>query len=178
MYRKAINGVLVRDANIRGPRMVNGQPTRDRDGRVLYADTILANGNVVNNNQRATSRRSTVALNGGRDRGHEPVEDYNYTISSQLNRRFSDRFEGRCRLHVPAVQGRAEPDVGPCHLELAQRPAAGRCARDLRTTTSVFERPHRVLAYGTYTLPWRLTDVTLYYEGTSGRRSCTSRTAT
>src|SRR5690606_36099051 len=26
----------------------------------------------------------------------------------------------------------------------------------------------RVLAYGTYTLPWGLTDITLYYEGTSG----------
>jgi hypothetical protein len=40
---------------------------------------------------------------------------------------------------------------------------------DLTPTTSNFSRPHRILAYGTYTLPWgRLTDVTLYYEGSSG----------
>jgi len=38
---------------------------------------------------------------------------------------------------------------------------------DLEATTSVFSRPHRFLAYGTYSLPSR-TDITLYYEGTSG----------
>src|SRR5690606_34247224 len=35
-------------------------------------------------------------------------------------------------------------------------------------TTSYFERPHRIIAYGTYTLPWKLTDISLYYEGISG----------
>ncbi|MDP3953035.1 hypothetical protein [Microbacterium sp.] len=39
---------------------------------------------------------------------------------------------------------------------------------NLEATTSIFERPHRLVAYGTYTLPWGLTDVTLYYERTSG----------
>src|SRR5205807_2112103 len=48
LYRKAINGVLIRDANIKGPRMVGGQPYTDRDGRVLYADTISAAGVVTN----------------------------------------------------------------------------------------------------------------------------------
>jgi len=41
---------------------------------------------------------------------------------------------------------------------------------DLVTTTSVFSRPHRLVAYGTYSLPWAgtTTDITLYYERTSG----------
>src|SRR5439155_5670162 len=43
---------------------------------------------------------------------------------------------------------------------------------DDQLTTSVFERRHRVLAYGTYTMPWarrRLpTEVNFYFERTSG----------
>ncbi|HEY0303978.1 MAG TPA: TonB-dependent receptor, partial [Longimicrobiales bacterium] len=52
LYRKAINGVLVRDLNLRGPRMVGGVAYTDVNGRVLYADTISATGSVTNNNQR------------------------------------------------------------------------------------------------------------------------------
>src|SRR4029434_683217 len=52
LYRKSINGILVRDLNVRGPQLVGAQPYRDRNGRVLYADTISATGGVTNNNQR------------------------------------------------------------------------------------------------------------------------------
>jgi len=51
LYRKAINGVLIRDLNIKGPRLVGGQPYTDRDGRVLYADTISPTGAVTDTNQ-------------------------------------------------------------------------------------------------------------------------------
>src|SRR5205814_2071194 len=51
MYRKAINGVLIRNLNIKGPRQVAGQPYTDRDGRVLYADTISASGAVTDTAQ-------------------------------------------------------------------------------------------------------------------------------
>src|SRR5207245_10225248 len=41
---------------------------------------------------------------------------------------------------------------------------------DLQTANSVFSRPGRFLAYGTYSLPWKVvsTDLTVYYERTSG----------
>ena len=37
---------------LRGPRIVGGEVYTDRNGRVLYADTITATGSVNNNNQR------------------------------------------------------------------------------------------------------------------------------
>ena len=43
MYRKAINGLAVVDRNLRGPRMVGGQISRDPNGRVYYADSITTN---------------------------------------------------------------------------------------------------------------------------------------
>src|SRR2546426_986650 len=92
LYRKAINGVLIRDANIKGPRMVGGQPYTDRDGRVLYADTMV-----------------------------------NITTPS---------------------------------------PAVAVTNTNQRWITT----PRRLVAYGTYSLPWAgtTTDITLYYERTSG----------
>lgn len=163
MYRKAINGVLVRDLNLKGPRMVNGQPYRDRDGRVLYADTILANGNVQNANQRYLS-----SLNEGIIDVTNQSEDYNYSISAQLNRRFSESFEatiGYTYLQSKDVQSLTSDRAISNWRNGRQLSTAH---EDLTATSSYFERPHRIIAYGTYTLPWKLTDISLYYEGISG----------
>jgi hypothetical protein len=168
MYRKAINGVLVRDANIRGPRIVNGQVYRDRDGRVLYADTILANGNVVNTNQRYITSVNNVNFTEGVIEVTNQSKDYNYTISSQLNRRFSDRFEGTLSYTYQQSKDVQSLTSDRAISNWRNGRQLADAHDDLRTFSSVFERPHRILAYGTYTLPWRLTDVTLYYEGTSG----------
>jgi hypothetical protein len=168
LYRQALNGVLVRDLNIRGPRMVGGQPYTDRHGRVLYADTILANGNITNNNQRyVTSVRGVNFAEGVIDVTNQSA-DYNYSISSQLNRRFSNRFEGT--LSYTFQQSK---DVQSLTSDRAiSNWRNGRQLADaheqMTTASSVFERPHRVLAYGTYTAPWRTTDITAYYEGVSG----------
>jgi hypothetical protein len=35
-------------------------------------------------------------------------------------------------------------------------------------TTSYFERPHRVIVYGSYTAPWKSTQISAFYEGMSG----------
>src|SRR2546422_7153138 len=51
-----------------------------------------------------------------------------------------------------------------------KRPGRENTEVDLQTSTSVFSRPGRFIAYGTYTMPWRSvsTDITLYYERSSG----------
>jgi hypothetical protein len=170
LYRRAINGVLVRDLNIRGPRMVGGRPYTDLHGRVLYADTFAASHAVTNTNQRyITSLRGTGFGEGIIDVTNQS-EDYHYSISTQLNRRFSDRFEA-----TVAYTHMQSKDVQSLTSDRAisnwrfARAVAG-AHEDLVATTSAFSRPHRVLIYGTYTMPWRRfpTDVTLYYEGTSG----------
>jgi hypothetical protein len=167
MYRKAINGVLVRDANFRGPRLVGGQPYTDRDGRVLYADTIIGT-TVTNNNQRWLNTLRGVTFSEGMIQVTNQSEDYNYTISTQLHRRFSDRLAATFAytyLQSKDVQSLTS-DRAISNWRFGRQLSTSH--DDLTATTSNFERPHRIVAYGTYTLPWRITDVTLYYEGVSG----------
>ena len=168
LYRKAINGVLVRDRNLRGPRMVGGAYYTDVNGRVLYADTISATHAVTTNNQRYVTTLRGVGFTEGVIDVTNQSEDYNYSISTQLNRRFSDRFEATL-----AYTFMESKDVQSLTSDRAisnfrnGRQLSG-AHEDLEVTTSVFSRPHRVLAYGTYTLPWKITDLTVYYEGSSG----------
>ncbi|HEY3279200.1 MAG TPA: TonB-dependent receptor [Gemmatimonadales bacterium] len=170
LYRKAINGVLVRDANLKGPRLVGGVPYTDRDGRVLYADTISATGAVTNTGQRWLTSLRGVNFTEGIIEATNQSEDFNYSISTQLHRRFSDRFEGTLAytyMKSEDVQSLTS-DRAISNFRFGRQLATDH--DNLQTTTSNFSRPHRILAYGTYTLPWRgtTTDITLYYEGTSG----------
>ena len=170
MYRKAINGVLIRDLNIKGPRLVAGQPYTDRDGRVLYADTIAANGNVTNNNQRWITTLRGVAFTEGMIQVTNQSKDFNYSLSGQLNRRFSDRLEAS----VAYTYMKSEDVQSLTSDRAISNWRNGRqlsdAHEDLLTSTSVFSRPGRFLAYGTYTAPWKTvsTDITVYYERTSG----------
>jgi hypothetical protein len=167
LYRKAINGVHIRDLNLVGPRLVSGVPYTDVNGRVLYADTIVGT-TVTTNNQRWLRSLRGVGFTEGIIDITNQSEDYNYSISAQLNRRFSDRFEG-----TVAYTHMQSKDVSSLTSDRAisnfrfGRQLAGD-HDDLEATTSNFSRPHRVLAYGTFTAPWKITDLTVYYEGSSG----------
>ncbi len=170
MYRKAINGVLIRDLNIKGPRLVAGQPYTDRDGRVLYADTIASNGNVTNTNQRWITSLRGVQFTEGMIQVTNQSKDFNYSLSGQVNRRFSDRFEAT----VAYTYTKSEDVQSLTSDRAISNWRNGRqlsdAHDDLQTANSVFSRPGRFLAYGTYSLPWKgvSTDLTVYYERTSG----------
>jgi hypothetical protein len=167
MYRKAMNAVVVRDLNLIGPRMVGGQAYRDRDGRVLYADTVTAAGVVTNNNQRwLTSLRGVGFTEGIIDVTNES-NDYNYNVSAQLHKRFSDRLEATVAytyLKSMDVQSLTS-DRAISNFRFGRQTATA--LDDYKVTNSNFSRPHRLLAYGTYSFPW-LMDFTVYYEGSSG----------
>jgi len=176
LYRKAINGVLIRDANIKGPRMVGGQPYTDRDGRVLYADTMTnvtgpsPSVAVTNNNQRWITTLRGAAFTEGIMEVTNQSKDFNYSISAQLNRRFSDRLEATVAytyIKSEDVQSFTS-DRAISNWRNSRQLSVSH--DDLITTTSVFSRPHRLVAYGTYSLPWAgtSTDLTLYFERTSG----------
>ena len=180
LYRKALNGVFIRDLNLIGPRMVGGQAYTDRNGRVLYADTIIANGtaqyNVVSGQKAVLRYKVPVTANPNFTEGAIYVtnqsKDYNYTLSGQLRKRFAAGLDAT----VAYTYNRAY-DVQSLTSDRAisnwrnGREYAG-LESEPTLTTSAFERRHRVLAYGTYTLPWwkrwAATDVTVYYEGTAG----------
>jgi hypothetical protein len=167
MYRKAINGVLVRDRNLKGPRMVGGVPYTDVNGRVLYADTIVGT-TVTNNNQRYITSLRGVGFTEGVIDVTNQSEDYNYSISTQLNRRFSDRLEATLAYTYMQSKDVQSLTSDRAISNFRNGRQLSTAHDDLEATTSVFSRPHRILAYGTYTLPWKITDVTLYYEGSSG----------
>jgi len=169
MYRKAVNGVIVRDANLKGPRLMADSVTvyTDRNGRVLYADTISATGAVTNNNQRWITSYRGVGFTEGIIEVTNQSKDYNYSISTQLHRRFTDRFEATLAytyLKSMDVQSLTS-DRAISNFRFGRQLSTS--LDQLDATTSNFSRPHRFLAYGTYSLP-SLTDITVYYEGTSG----------
>jgi Carboxypeptidase regulatory-like domain len=174
MYRKAINGVLIRDADIKGPRMVGGVPYTDRDGRVLYADTINANGSVpfssTSRDGRWLDSLRHVAFTEGIIEVTNQSKDFNYSLSAQLNRRFSDRFEATIAYTFTKSEDVQSLTSDRAISNWRNGRQLSEAHEDLQTSPSVFSRPHRVLAYGTYTFPWRSvsTDVTVYYEHISG----------
>jgi outer membrane receptor for ferrienterochelin and colicin len=170
LYRHAINGVRIRDLNLIGPRMVNGQPMTDRNGRILYADTILANGTIRNDNQHAITAVNGVNFTEGAIFVTNQSKDYNYSLSGQLRRTF-----GRSLNFTGAYTFTQAKDVQSLTSDRAiSNWRNGREYSGLETadelTTSAFERPHRVVASAVYSFPWRkyTSSMTLYYEGISG----------
>jgi hypothetical protein len=168
MYRKAKNGVLVRDLNIKGPRVVGGEHYRDRYGRVLYMDTVSASGAATTNTQRYMRSYKGVTFSEGIIQASNQSKDYNYSLSVQLNRRFSERFDATL-----AYTYMVSKDVQSLTSDRAisnwrnGRQLSG-AHEELETATSVFSRPHRFLAYGTFNAPWQSTSITFFYERTSG----------
>ena len=171
MYRRDINGMRVRDANLRGPRLVNGQPYTDRNGRVLYADTISATGSVTNAGQRWIGSYRGVSFTEGNIQLTNAEGGYNYTMSGQLRKRFTRAFEA-----TAAYTYQQSRDVMSMTSDRAisiwrnSRQFAGLENDISDATVSNFQRPHRVILYGSYTAPWKKnqTDITFFYEGISG----------
>jgi len=171
MYRKAINGLASRDLNLRGPELNGGQPYRDRNGRILYADTILITGVVQNDSNRVITRIGTPGVNftEGLIQVTNQSADYNYTLSAQIKRRFG------ASLNLSAAYTYMQSkDVQSLTSDRAiSNWRNGRVYAGLESdlddaTTSYFERPHRLIIYGSYMAPWKSTQISAFYEGTSG----------
>ena len=172
LYRHAVNGVFIRDLNLLHPRIVNGQVYTDRNGRVLYADTINANGTITNAGQRAVTSYNNVNFTEDAIYVTNQSKDYNYSLTGQLRKTFMQGLD----VTVAYTYNRAYDIQSLTSDRAISNWRFGREYSGLETdqnlTTSQFERRNRVLAYGTWTLPWWKkfggTDVTLYYEGMSG----------
>jgi outer membrane receptor for ferrienterochelin and colicin len=171
LYRRDINGLYVRDVNLRGPRLVGGVPYTDRNGRVLFADTISATNTVTNNGQRWVTNYRGNSFNEGNIQLTNSQGGYNYSLSGQLRKRFSRAFEGTAAYTY--MQSR---DVMSMTSDRAisiwrnSRQYAGVENNPTDVTISNFQRPHRFIAFGSYTAPWKKnqTDITFFFEGISG----------
>ena len=172
LYRHAINGVRIVDKNLLGPRMVNGQVYTDRNGRVLYADTISATGAVTNAKQRAITAVNGTNFTEGAMYLTNQSKDFNWTLTGQLKKNFTRAFSA-----TAAYTYNRAYDVQSLTSDRAiSNWRNGReystQERDDQLTTSSFERRHRLLAYGVYTAPWLRnkapTTMTIYFERQSG----------
>jgi hypothetical protein len=168
VYRNAINGLLIRDRNLRGPRMNGDARYTDLHGRVLYADSFSATGTVSNNRQRYITSVRGVGFGEGIIEVTNQSKDYNYTISTQLSKRFSDALQMQASytyMQAKDIQSLTS-DRAISNFRNGQQLSTAHS--DLELGTSYFERPHRFVIAGTWTAPWKSTDISLFYDGQSG----------
>jgi hypothetical protein len=156
LYTRGINSLFYVNRNLAGEQGV------DRNGRVIYGDSIRTNGRSVP--ALIDSRYSEVI-----DVTNQS-EDYSWSITGQLQKRFDDRFEARASYTYS--QAKDIQSLGSSRAISNWR--FGRTLSgsqlDKTATTSLFDQPHKVQLSGTYTFPWQTwkTDLSLIYSGVSG----------
>ena len=156
MYTRGINNFFYVNRNLAGPQGT------DRHGRVFYGDSIGATG-----------RAFPVIVDPRYSEVIDVVnqsEDYSWSLTGQLEKRFSDRLEGRASYTYS--QARDVQSLGSSRAISNWR--FGRTLSgahdEATTTTSLFDQPHKLQLSGTYTLPWEAwpTDISVIYTGLSG----------
>jgi hypothetical protein len=172
LYRHAINGVRIIDRNLLGPRMVNGQIYTDKNGRVLYADTINANGSITNLKQKAITSVNGTNFTEGAIYLTNQSKDYNWTLTGQLKKNFTNSFTATAAYTYNRAYDIQSLTSDRAISNWRNGREYSTQERDDQLTTSAFERRHRLIAYGVYTAPWLRTKAptqfTVYFERQSG----------
>ncbi|HET7459035.1 MAG TPA: carboxypeptidase regulatory-like domain-containing protein [Gemmatimonadaceae bacterium] len=174
LYGKDVNGLFIRDLNLLGPKMNGSVPFTDRNGRIIYADSISAsNAAIINANSetRAITKFNGVNFSEGAVYLTNQSKAYNYSFTGQLRKRFGEAFSAsgsytytRAYDVQSLTSDRAVSNFrnGRTLAGLESEPTLG---------TSAFERRHLLKAFGTYTAPWKrygATDFSLRYSGVAG----------
>jgi len=138
-------------------RALAGSQGLDRNGRVVYG-TI------------ATSGVATPALSGPRRNVidvQNASKDYSYNVTTSLNRRFTNWFEAHASYTYEQARDiqSLTSSVATSNWRFGRAISGDQYSQNL--DRSAFELPHRVVAYGTFSLSTR-TDVSLIYLGHSG----------
>jgi hypothetical protein len=97
--------------------------------------------------------------------------DYSYSLSTQAKKRFNRAFEiTGAYTYMQSKDAQSLTSDRAISNFRNGRQTAGRLDDKSEVASSYFERPHRFLAFGTYTAPWvqYQTDVTFYMEAISG----------
>jgi hypothetical protein len=156
LYTRGVNNFFYVNRNLEGPQGT------DRDGRVVYGDSIIATGRAFPDIVDRDYSEVIDVVNQS--------EDYSWSITGQLEKRFSDRLEARASYTYS--QARDVQSLGSSRAISNWR--FGRTLsgvhEDASVTTSLFDQPHKVQLSGTYTFPWTqfTTDVSVIYSGVSG----------
>jgi hypothetical protein len=178
MYKKFLNAPRIRDLNLLHPALnADGSVKMDRNGRVLYADSILLTGGVQNANQKAINTYVTGPLAANQatfDQGiiylTNESKSYNYNLTGQLKRRFGNLDWTGAYTYTRAQDVQSLTSDRAISNWRNGREYSGAEDEDV-LSTSPFERRHRAITYGTLSVPWNKkwsTDFSIFYEGTSG----------
>lgn len=133
----------------------------DRNGRSLYGD--ISSGNNLATSFKRKGGVTNVFNIGNTNHEH----DYSYSLTGQLQKRFTNHFEGMAAYtygHSYSVWD-VTSSVAQSNWQFGRSYSGRQDAEELRP--SKFDAPHRIVASGTYTLPTK-TDVSLAYTAESG----------
>jgi hypothetical protein len=151
LYTKAMSNPFYTNLALQGP-----QPTRDRNGRVLYGNLTATGGSAL--------------LKGGRSQVIDVTDvhgDYTYSLTGTLQKTFFERFQGSLAYsYMQARDVAATTSSTQGSNYRYQRDVSG-YLEDRSLTRGKEDMPHRIVATGT----WRfktLTDLSFIYVGNSG----------
>jgi hypothetical protein len=171
LAKQAINAPRILDRNLLHPKLdASGNVVTDRNGRVLYADDISVTSAVIDTNQVAlrtfnkTNFTQRVVFLTNESKSH------NYSLTGQLRRKFGNLDWTGAYTYTRAYDVQSLTSDRAISNWNFGREYSG-LENDNTLTTSQFERKHRLLTYGTLTVPWTSryhTDFTVYYQGISG----------
>jgi hypothetical protein len=138
-------------------RALAGSQGLDRNGRVVYG-TIATTG--VATPVLSGPRRNVIDVQNA-------SKDYSYNVTTSLNRRFTNWFEAHASYTYEQARDiqSLTSSVATSNWRFGRAISGDQYAQNL--DRSAFELPHRVVAYGTFSLSTR-TDVSLIYLGHSG----------
>ena len=151
LYSRSQDNVFYQNLALTGP---TGE--LDRNGRVLYGRLLAAGASANVQGSRQLVLDVTNASG-----------DYTYSLTTQLQKSFSDNFEGSAAytfMRARDVVSTTSSTQGSNFRY--QRSVSGRLD-DMTVTRSKYDQPHRIIATGTYRFP-TLTDVSVIYTGSSG----------
>jgi hypothetical protein len=156
LYTRGVNNLFYENLNLLG---FQGE---DRNGRVVYGDTIRTNAVAV---PVLVDRRFSEAIDVTNQ-----SKDYSFNITGQLEKRFSQAIEMRAAYTFQ--RARDVQSLGSSRAISNWR--FGRTLsghnEDAFVGISLFDQPHKISLSGTYTFPWQTwkTDISVIYTGSSG----------
>lgn len=138
-------------------RALSGSQGLDRNGRVVYGSiaTTGASSPVL-----VGARRNVIDVQNA-------SKDYSYSLTASLNRRFTTWFEAHASYTYEQARDiqSLTSSTATSNWRFGRALAGDQYSQNL--DRSRFELPHRVVAFGTFSLSTR-TDVSLIYLGKSG----------
>lgn len=152
LYTRSKYALFYSNLALTGPQGV------DARGRTMY-------GTISGSN-------SSPAVRGGRnqvfDASNSSGGDYAYNLTASLSKRFADNWEGTLAYTFSEARDVQSTLNSTANSNFNQgRSVSGDLLDRTTLAPAKWDQPHKILAAGTYSFPWRM-DVSVIYTGSSG----------